>query len=145
MRQQRERAERDDARGADDLVGGGGGGRGGGALGDHLARGGRVAVVDAEEVDVHHPLDVRLGELEERLDLGDAGVGDHGVERAEGGDGGVHHGGDGGGGGHVAEVGHGFAAEGLDLGDDLEDGEGGLVERGWWKRYQVVSWGRADN
>jgi hypothetical protein len=69
------------------------------ALGDHLARGGGVAVEDAVDwtvvsilsaslcvkctIDFEHALEVLLGEIEQCFDLRDAGIRNHGVERAE--------------------------------------------------------------
>jgi hypothetical protein len=69
------------------------------ALGDHLARGGGVAVEDAVDwtvvsilsasvhgrftVDFEHVLEVLLGEVQQCFDLCDAGIRNHGVERAK--------------------------------------------------------------
>lgn len=62
-----------------------------GTLCDHLLRRGLEAVNDAEHVDVEDPAQVVRGDLEQRLDLGDARVGDHDVDGSELADGGPHH------------------------------------------------------
>jgi hypothetical protein len=46
------------------------------ALLDHLFGGGLVAVVDAVDVDGEHTFEVLLGQIQQRLHLRDAGVGD---------------------------------------------------------------------
>ena len=111
VRQQRKGLEGDDGGGADEFAAG--------ALGDHLLGGGLVAVEDAVEVDVEHAVDVGRGELEEGFHLGDAGVGDHGGEGAEGGDGLGDEGFDFGEGRDVGGDAERFAAEGLDFFDSL--------------------------
>ena len=107
VREQREGLEGDDGGSADEFATG--------ALRDHLLGRGLVAVEDAVEVDVEHAVDILGGELEERLYLRDAGVGDHGVEGPEGGDRFLDQGFHFGGGGDVGDDANGFAAEGLDF------------------------------
>ena len=52
------------------------------ALGHHAA-GLLHAQEDARQIDVEHPLPAAIVDLEQRLDVGDAGVGDHRVEAPE--------------------------------------------------------------
>jgi len=115
VRQQRKRLERHDTGGTDELVDSGRRG----ALSDHLFGGEGVAVVHAEDVDGEHARHVFFGEVEERLYLGDAGVGDHGGEGTEFGDGAGDHGLDFGAVRDVGDGANGFAADGFDLGYDL--------------------------
>ena len=75
MAQHREALVGGDRRSADDLAAV--------ALLDHLARGGRVAEEDAAQVDRHQLVEVLRGDVEQRGDLGDPGVGDHHVQASE--------------------------------------------------------------
>ncbi|KAB8337293.1 hypothetical protein FH972_021594 [Carpinus fangiana] len=122
VRQHRERLEPGNRRGADDLVHARRGQRHAAqpqlrgrvawrlALGNHLARGGGIAVVHTEDIDAEYALEIGLGHVEQRLDLHDAGVGDHGVQWAQGLDGGGDQGVDVGADGDVGGVDDGFAA-----------------------------------
>lgn len=96
------------------------------ALGEELAHGGGEAVVHGVDVDRHHGFPVLQGEVEERLDLADAGVGDHGVDGAEGGDGGADERGGGVGLGYVGGCRGGVSA----LAGSWYD-LGGVAGRGW--------------
>lgn len=62
------------------------------ALLDELFGRSRIAIEDAEEVDVEHAPDVVFREVQELLDLRDAGVGDHDGQGAESVDGFLDHG-----------------------------------------------------
>lgn len=86
---------------------------------DHLLSGSLVAVEDTVEVDVEHAVDIFGGELEERFDLGDAGIRNHYAQGTECGDGLLDEGFNFAEGGDVGDYANRFATQRLDLLDCL--------------------------
>ena len=92
----------------------------------------------AEDVDAEHALDVFFGEVEKGFYLCDPGVGDHGVEGAEGGDGGGDEVFDFGSDGDIGDYTGSVAAEGFDFLDDLWRGLGLEANKGGRRVWRLV-------
>ena len=75
MRQQWEWLECNNTRAADELSWC--------LLTDHLSRGGNVAVVYTEHIDLEHSPQIFFCQIQERLDLRNTGIRYHGIEVAE--------------------------------------------------------------